>query len=215
MAAPITRLSSLRQLLAERYPQAERTAARALATGLPEIDEPLGGLPCGGVTEIVCTVRSCGSELLLGELLHAVRRAQGRVALVDGHDTFDPQSWPEDWLSHLVWVRCRDAATALRAADLVTRDANFQLVAVDLRCASAVELRKTPASFWYRLQRSTEPSDSVLVVLTPQPTVASARLRLQLDRSHAFDALTTPRPALARALAPSVRRQRVVMAATA
>ncbi len=213
MSAPIARLSSLRQLLAERFPRPERTGARRLTTGIPEVDEAAGGIPCGAVTEIVCAAPSCGSQLLVGELLRATREEHGRVALLDGADSFDPQSWPEDWLRHLVWVRCQDVAMALRAADLVTRDANFHLVILDLRHAPAGELRRTPASFWYRLQHSAEPSDLALVVLTPRATVASARLRLQLDRSPTFAAFETPRPELVRSLAPEVQRQRLIAAA--
>ena len=212
MSAPPVTLSSLRQLLATRYPSAARTDARVLVTGVPAIDDRVGGLPCGAPTEVVCAAPSCGSQLLLGELLRAVRVAGGRVALVDGDDSFDPSSWPEEWLQHLVWARCRDTAMALQAADLLARDANFQLVVLDLRHATLAELRRTPASYWYRLQRAIEPADLALVVLTPRATVPSARLRLQLDRAHAFAALEAARPVLARALAPAVQRQRLTAA---
>ncbi len=208
-----TTLSSLRQLLAKRFPQAARGDARGLATGVPAIDDGVGGLPCGVPTEVVCARASCGGQLLLGELLQAVRRAGGRVALVDGKDGFDPQSWPEETLQHLVWARCRDTATALKAADLFARDANFQLVVLDLRRAPTVELRKTPASFWYRLQRAIEPADLALVVFTPVATVASAGLRLRLERGHDFETLEAARPELARVLAPVVQRQRVAASA--
>ncbi len=213
MSAPTATLSSLRQLLAERYPQAMRTEARALATGVPAVDEAAGGLPGGALTEVVCAAPSCGSQLLLGELLRATREARGRIALIDGHDSFDPASWPEDWLRHVVWARCRDTAMALQAADIVARDANFAAVALDLRRAPAAELRRTPAPLWYRLQRAVEPADLVGVVFTPHATVPSARLRLQLDRSVGFAALEAERPALARALRPVVQRQRLVASA--
>ena len=213
MSAPTATLSSLRQLLAERYPQAARTESRVLATGVPAIDEAVGGLPCGALTEIVCAAPSCGSQLLLGELLRATRRAGGRIALIDGHDSFDPQSWDDDWLRHLVWVRARDTAMALQAADIVARDANFKTVALDLRRAPLAELRRTPAPFWYRLQRAVEPADVVFVVLTPRATVPSARLRLQLERSLEFAAMDAARPSLALSLTPVVQRQRLVASA--
>jgi len=212
MPAPVATLSSLRQLLAERFPQAARIDGRVLATGLPAIDESVGGVPCGTLTEVVCAAPSCGSELLLGELLRSTRESCGRVALVDAHDSFDPQSWPEDWLMHLVWARCEDTAKALQAADILARDANFQLLIVDVRLAPLAELRRTPASFWYRLQRAVEPSDLALVVFTPRATVPSAGLRLQLDRSHTLSALDESRPVLAATLAPAVQRQRIAAA---
>ena len=213
MSAPVTKLSSLRQLLAERFPQAARTDSRVLPTGLPAVDESIGGVPCGALTEIVCAAPSCGSELLLGELLRSTRLASGRVALVDAHDSFDPQSWPEDWLKHLVWVRCNDTAIALQAADILARDANFQLLVVDVRLAALAELRRTPASFWYRLQRAVEPADLALVVFTPRATVASAGLLLQLDQPHTLAAMDQPRPELTLALSPIVQRQRLTASA--
>ena len=212
MSASVATLSSLRQLLAERFPQATRTGSRVLTTGLPAIDGSVGGVPCGALTEMVCAAPSCGSQLLLGELLRRVREACGRVALVDAHDSFDPQSWPEDWLMHLVWVRCNDTAVALQAADILARDANFQLLLLDVRLSPLAELRQTPASFWYRLQRAVEPADLAMVVLTPKATVASAELRLQLDRSHAFSALEEARPSLAAELSPVLQRQRLTAA---
>jgi hypothetical protein len=209
MAAPVVTLSSLRQLLAERFPQAAPTERRVLVTGVPAIDDAVGGLPRGALTEVVCTTASSGSHLLLGELLRVTRAERGRVALVDAHDSFDPQSCAEDELKHLLWVRCSEPAMALPAGDLLSRDANFQLVVIDLRCASTAELRKTPAPFWYRLQRAVEPAELTLVVLTPRATVPSARLRLQLERSHRFSALDEIRPALAMELSPVVQRQRL------
>lgn len=206
-------MSSLRQLLAERFPQTARGAGRGLATGVPAIDDVTGGVPCGVPTEIVCGAASCGGQLLLGELLRAVRREPGRAALVDGQDGFDPASWEPEWLEHLVWVRCRDTAAALKAADIVARDANFRLVAVDLRRATAAELRRTPATYWYRLQRAVEPTELALVVFTPVATVASAGLRLRLERGHGFETIEAARPELARALAPTVQRQRVAASA--
>ncbi|ACB77329.1 hypothetical protein [Opitutus terrae] len=212
MSRPVAKLSSLRQLLSERFPRAARGDTRTLPTGVPAIDDGVGGLPCGAVTEIVCAAPSCGSQLLLGELLRVTRHERGRVALVDGHDSFDPASWPGEWLQHLVWVRCCDTAMALHAADILTRDANLQLVVIDLRLAPLAELKRTPAQFWYRLQRSTEPSDLALAVFTPQATVPSARLRLELAQSHDFTALSSDRLQLAAALTPAVQRQRQIAA---
>lgn len=206
-------LSSLRQLLAERYPQAVRGGGGVLATGVRAIDEAVGGIPGGAVTEVVAAAASCGSQRLLGALLGASRQACGRVALIDGHDSFDPASWPEDWLQHVVWVRGRDTAASLQAADVMTRDANFALVVLDLRRAPAAELRRTPAPFWYRLQRAVEPADLALVVFTPHTTVPSARLRLQLGRPAGLAALEEERMELTASLAPVVQRQRLMASA--
>jgi len=213
MPAP-EKLAALRHLLAERFPSATPAGARAraLATGIPAIDAVAGGLPLSAVTEVVCAAPSCGSQLLVGELLATTRAARTRVALVDGHDSFDPASFSDDLVAHLVWVRCHATAEALQAVDLLARDANLGLVILDLRRASDAEVRRTPSPQWYRLQRAVEPTDLALVVITPRATVASAQLRLVLDTSQPAAALGTERQAIAAAVAPAVQRQRLAAA---
>ena len=203
-------LADLRRRLAERYPTAPRFAARALRTGLAAIDDATGGLPLGAVTELVCAAPSCGSQLFLDQLLAVTRAARQRVALVDGADCFDPASHAADLLAHLVWIRCAGTATALQAADLLARDANLALVVLDLCGATETELRCTPATQWYRLQRAVEPADLALVVITPRAAVPSAQLRLILNAPHSAAALELERPALAATLAPTLQRQRLL-----
>ncbi len=214
MSAP-EKLNALRHLLAERFPTVPSTAGgalgaggRVLPTGIPALDEPVGGLPLSGVTELICAAPSCGSHLVVGELLAATRTARLRVALVDGGDSFDPGSFPEDMFAHLLWVRCRSTAEALQVVDLLARDANLGLVILDLRRAAEAELRRTPATQWYRLQRAVEPTNLALLVETPGPTVPSAQLRLVLDLPHGASALDAERHGLAQHLAPRLQRRR-------
>jgi hypothetical protein len=206
--------SALRQLLAERFPAAARAVNDALATGLPAIDAAAGGLPRPGLTELVCSAPSCGSQLLLGQLLQATRAHGLRVALVDRDDAFDPGSWPAFALEHLVWVRPRHLEEALAAADLLARDANLGLLVLDLRHTSRGELRRIPATRWYRLQRALEPALVAGLVLTPSPLVPGTHLRLALVESHTLDAQRGLRPELTTALAPELLRQRAHAIAT-
>jgi hypothetical protein len=215
MSAAPAQLAALRHLLAERFPSAPRTAGRVLATGLATLDAATGGLPLSAISEVVCAAPSCGGHLLLAQLLAITRTARTRVALIDGHDEFDPASLPPDLLAHLVWVRCAGAAEALAAADLLARDANFALVVLDLRRASAGELRRIPAPTWYRLQRAVEGADLALLVATPRPVVPSAQLRLLLATSLPAAALDAERPALVATFAPAVQRQRLTTLAAA
>lgn len=213
MAAAPEKLAALRHLLAERFPAASRPAAvRVLPTGIPAVDEAAGGIPLSGITEIVCAAPSCGGHLLLGQLLAAARAARLRVALIDSTDCFDPASLAEDLLAHLIWVRAAGTSQALGAADLLTRDANLGLVLLDLRRAPLAELRRTPATQWYRLQRAVESADLALVVQTPRATVPSAQLRFALTNSQPPAALDGLRDAFAAALAAAVQRQRVAAA---
>lgn len=203
-------IARLRQQLAARFPAAQRTSGRALATDIPAIDEPTGGgLPLSAVTEIACRAPSCGAHLLLQQLLLITRKERRRIALVDSADSFDPGSCASDSLTHLLWVRLTDTALALQAADLLARDANLGLVVLDLRHAPEADLRRIPAPQWYRLQRAIEPTDSALIVFTPRPSVASAQLRLELGQSFPPSAFNRERPSLIASLSPVVQRQRV------
>lgn len=204
--------AALRQLLQQRFPTAQRATDDALATGIPAVDAA-GGLPRPGLTELVCAVSSCGSQLFLGQLLHVTREQALRVALVDRSDAFDPSSWPAHLLEHLVWVRARHATEALHAADLLARDANLGLVVLDLRHAVLAELRRIPSPTWYRLQRAIEPTLMAGLILTPFALVPSVRLRIELATSHALATQNRPRPQLAAALAPGLLRQRTHAAA--
>lgn len=209
MSSAASSIPELRRLLSERFPQVARAPAAALLTGIPGIDESAGGLPRHAITEVVCLVASCGSQLVLGQLLAETRARLIRVALIDGTDSFDPCSHATDRLSHVIWIRCHEAASALQAADLFARDANLGLVVLDLRDVPETELRRIPNRQWYRLQRAVESTDLALVVITPRPLVASAQLRLVLDRTHPTAALEQERPTLIAELAPTLQRQRV------
>ena len=201
-------LPALRQLLARRFPTAARSPAHALPTGWPALDEATGGLPKGALTEIICAAPSCGSQLLLGQLLRQTRAQNLRLALIDSTDAFDPSSWPPGWLEHLIWVRAQNAPAALQVADLFARDANFGLLALDLRHADTRDLRRIPATQWYRLQRAVEHSGAPFLIQTPQACVPSAQLRLSLEHSHTLDSQRDPRFTLLTALPFVPQRQR-------
>lgn len=208
MSAP-EKIAALRRLLAASAGPAP-DAGRVLPTGLSGIDDATGGLPLGAVTEIVCAAPSCGGHLLLGRLLAVTRARRERIALIDAGDCFDPESFPADLLAHLVWVRCPGPLTrALQAADLLARDANLTLAVIDLRLASAVELRRTPGPLWYRLQRAVESADLALVIETPFAVVPCARVRLEFTVSHDETALGRARSELAARLSPVLQRHRL------
>ena len=209
MSVPSSSLTALRQLLSARFPQATRASSGVLPTGIAALDTSVGGLPRHALTELVCSVPSCGSQLLIGQLLHAIRTATGRIALIESSDSFDPAAWPADDLRCLVWLRCRNVADALSVADLFARDANLNLVLLDLRRATVRELRFIPASTWYRLQRAVEQTNASLLAITPTAIIPSAQLRLTLAQSLSLTAQGAPRPQLTAALAVSVQRQRL------
>jgi len=182
-----------------------------VATGLSGVDDALGGgLPRGALTELVFTAPSSGGQLVLLHLLQAARRLHRFLGFVDSADGFDPQTIePHGLLRHLLWVRCTGAAAAIQAADLIARDANFALLALDLRGCAARDLRRTPSTVWYRLQRVLEPTSTALVVLAPQRLVPAARARLVFSRPLPLTCLTMAQAAIGEQLAPVAERVRV------
>jgi recA bacterial DNA recombination protein len=172
-----------RKLLAERFPHVALTTATRLTTGLPFLDEAIGGLPHGAITELISPGTSAGSASLIHALIHCAYRDNYFLALIDGHDSFDACGLKNAWLQHLLWIRCSKASEAIKAADLLLRDGNFPLVIVDLVLNAPHELRKIPQTNWYRLQRLVEMVPTACLVLTRYEMVASAQVKLVLENS--------------------------------
>jgi hypothetical protein len=179
-----SKIIDLRNLLAERFPQPVTSPGLRLATGLPAIDEAIGGgLPKSAITELSSPQPSAGSALLLSALLQSAERDGYFLALVDGRDSFDPQPLSNRRLRNLLWVRCTKALDAVKAADLLLRDGNFPLIVLDLVLNPSNELRKIPQTNWYRLQRLVETAPTAFLVLTRGSIISSAQLKLSLDNA--------------------------------
>ena len=176
------KIVDLRKLLAERFPQEPLPAGDQLVTGLRVFDAALaGGLTKGAITELSSSAPNAGSATLVAALLQRACRDRYFIALIDGRDSFDPESVGAPALRHLLWVRCHKASEAMQAADLLLRDGNFPLVILDLVLNPAAELRKIPQSNWYRLQRLVEPAPTAFLVLTDQSMISSAQWKLALE----------------------------------
>jgi recA bacterial DNA recombination protein len=179
-----TNIFDLRKLLAERFPHVALTTVTRLITGLPFLDEAIGGgLPHGAITELISPGTSAGSASLIHALIHCAYRDNYFLALIDGRDSFDALGLKTAWVQHLLWIRCSKASEAIKAADLLLRDGNFLLVIVDLVLNAPHELRKIPQRNWYRLQRLVEMVPTACLVLTRYEMVASAQVKLVLENS--------------------------------
>jgi hypothetical protein len=201
------KIVQLRQLLAEKFPGL-RTHAEARPprpcwpTGLRQIDDLLhGGLPRGGITELVVPRLSSGSALTLAHLLRQAHHSRQWIALIDGLDSFDPAGLDNATLSRLLWIRCRNAGEAMKACDLILRDGNLSLVICDLALNSAAEIQKIPAPSWFRFQRVVEQTSSAFLVISPQPIVGSAETRLVLQSRLDLESLDATPEALLETLA--------------
>ena len=188
---PARSIVDLRKLLAERFPHPPAATTRAsLTTGFDLLDRTIGGgLPKSAITELISPRMSAGSASLIHQLLQRAQRDRYFVALIDGRDSFDPQSLDHGSLRHLLWVRCHQAFEVIKATDFLLRDGNFPLVMVDLVLNAADELRKIPQTSWYRLQRLVEATSTVCLVLTRQSLVNSAQLKIVLESSWALQTL--------------------------
>jgi len=200
--APLGRLAALRSLLAEKFPAEERKPAGILPTGLAVFDATEGGLRRGSLTEVSGT--SGTGTMFIEAALAILHREKCFAALVDGGRTFDPQGCHAAALRRLLWVRCSDAATAVKAADLLLRDGNLALVLLDLQMLPLRALRRIPASTWHRFQRVVEPTGTVFAVLTPQPMVEGARVRIAIHNRWDLSSLRQRRHALLTTLAAQV-----------
>ncbi len=183
----------LRNLLAERFQHPP-----ALTGG--QISIPLfgrataGGLRKGAITEIISPNSSAGSASLIHSLLQIAQRDCFFLALIDGRDSFDVQSVDAGTLQHLLWVRCEKATETIKAADFLLRDGNFPLVILDLVLNPVDELRRIPATSWYRLQRLVEPAPTAFVVMSRHNMVASARTKIVLENQWTLPDLSRDNP---------------------
>jgi hypothetical protein len=176
MSAPAldTRLAELRRMLAEKFPGAEQKPGGLLRTGLAGLDAAEGGLRRAALTEFSGT----GGALFLHAMLGAVCRERCFAALVDAARTFEPGDFPAASLARLLVVFCADAMQAVKAADLLLRDGNLSLVMLDFQGSPRALLRRIPANTWHRLQRLAEQTTAAVVILTREPMIEAAQVRI-------------------------------------
>jgi recombination protein RecA len=153
-------------------------------TGIPALDELVGGLPRGGLTEIYGPPCSGKTSILQSAL--ASRTASSEVcALVDAQDAFDPSGSQAAGvlLQRLLWVRCHGLEQAFRSLDLLLHGGGFGFIALDLGDAPARLVRKVPLHVWFRLRRTVEDTSTVLLVLSQESNAKScASLVLRAEK---------------------------------
>lgn len=189
-SAPAGSIVDLRNLLAARFPHPPSAPRTNFTTGIGSLDQLIGsGLPKSAITELISPEMSAGSASLIHLLVQAAQHDRFFVALIDGCDSFDPESLSNGCLRHLLWVRCHNSFEAIKAADLLLRDGNFPLIIVDLVLNRPEELRKIPQTSWYRLQRLVEITSSACLILTRQSLIGSAQLKIVLENVWTLRAL--------------------------
>jgi recombination protein RecA len=172
-----------------------RPPAATLATGIPQVDALIQGLPRGALTEIFGPASSGRTSLMLSVMAQVT--ARGEVcALIDATDNFDPKSAQAAGadLKRVLWVRCgknvsnftfqvsrkkrdrydMEAENALKAADFLLQAGGFGLVVIDLGEAPPGTARRVPLTSWFRFRRAVEHTPTALVVIEEEPFAKSA-----------------------------------------
>lgn len=170
------KLASLRALLAGKFPTLAPKPGGILRTGLASLDAAEGGLRRAALTEFSAT--SGAGALFIHAMLRALERERCFAALVDAARSFEPEGAAPETLARLLLVFCAEAMPAVKAADLLLRDGNLTLVMLDFQMVPARELQRIPSTTWHRLQRLAEQTAAAVVVLTPQPLVEAAQVRI-------------------------------------
>jgi hypothetical protein len=213
---PVNRVLALRQLLRERFPSAHALAPALSSSAEWRVEASAGAewarvdFSLGEIVEVVAPHPGSGGALLIGDLLDRAVLEERLLALVDGKDSFDPDSFDSAQCGRLLWLRCQDASQALQATDLLLRDGNLPAILLDLQLNSPEEIRSLPSSAWHRFRGLAERSGAGLIVLTPAPLVTSAQQRFSLDLPHPSWALDMPREELSARSQPRLTRRRNV-----
>src|SRR5712692_2947493 len=199
----LLRARQLDRTLTSTLPRVDPRDDLALSpTGLTTLDAHLGGgVPRGQLSELVGPRSSGRTSVLLRMLAEATARGE-LAALIDALDRLDVASAEAAGvdLDRLLWVRghavcnpglCRDLnqralEQAVKALTLVLQAGNFGLVAFDVADAPPGAIRRLPFTTWLRLQRMVEGSQTVCVLVGPEPMArSSAGLTLQLTAPRA------------------------------
>ncbi len=180
------KLAALQAVLSERFPSAVPQPVIAppemVSSGVTAVDALTGGLPRGSLIEI-CGARCSGRTSLLLAMLAAAGSRGEVCALVDGRDSFDPQSAHAAGvdLTRLLWVRCKNIEQAFRCAEWLLLGGGFGLVALDLGEIPPQAVRRVPLNVWFRFRRAVEHTPVIFTVLEQHPHAATcASLVLEL-----------------------------------
>jgi len=180
--------------LGQVFERREKQPREILPSGISEIDQALGGLPRGAITEIQGTA-SCGRTSLMLATLAAATLNEETCALIDCSDTFDLFTATRAGVNfdHLLWVRCNNnLERAFKSTDLLLHGGGFGLIALSLADMPARTLRRIISTWWFRFRRAIEDTPTVLLVLTPVACARScAAMALALKNEGALWPATT------------------------
>jgi len=201
----LVKLETFRALRAKLAQPSAAALSECVPTGVAALDESVGGLPKGALTEFSGSTGH--GSLFFSALLETACRERWHVGLIDAADEFEPADWDAAALRRVLWVRCTEAKKALRAADLLLRDGNLPLLVLDFQGVPAAQLRGIPTNVWHRFQRVVEQSGVAMVALTRRPMVEGARVRIEVEAPLRLDAMRIKRRDLVARMSVRIRQK--------
>lgn len=161
----------------------EKNDATNLSTGIQSLDDLIGGIPRGSLSEIFGSVSSGRTSLLSSMLAYATTHDE-ICALVDTHNVFAPVTAAAAGidLDRLLWIRCgANIEHAFKTTDLLLHAGGFGLVVLDMADVAGKDAKRIISSWWYRFRRTVENKPSAIVVIASDSCVRScAALSLEL-----------------------------------
>ena len=194
MSAIRQEVADLRALLRDKFGGEQAFSGmprEKFTTGVECLDE--AGVCSGAIAEVVTGQGSSGVGWLIDSLITTAGQSY-HFGLVDGVDCYDPAELATDTKRRFLWVRCRCAEEAVKAAELLVRDGNLPLIVLDLQLGERSETRRIPHGVWYRLRATAESSGAALLVFCAEKLVPCAVTRLVLYQRFSlsvFDQLRT------------------------
>jgi len=162
----------------------EKVAVSTIPTGIQSVDDFVGGIPRGAVTEIFGPVSSGRTSLLYSILGYATTHDE-ICAVVDTHDAFAPTTALAAGidLERLLWIRCAtNVEHAFKATDLLLHAGGFGLVVLDMADVAGKDAKRIISSWWYRFRRTVENKPTAVVAIASDSCVRScAALSVELN----------------------------------
>lgn len=165
----------------------EKSVSETLSTGVPTVDNFIGGLPRGSITEIFGRTSSGRTSLMCSLLGYATTHDE-TCALVDTSNAFAPTAAVGVDLDRLLWIRCAsNLEHAFKATDLLLHAGGFGVVVLDLGDVAGKDARRIITSWWYRFRRAVENKQTAIVVISEEVCTRScAALTLELTGAGAW-----------------------------
>lgn len=154
-----------------------------ISTGISRLDEVIGGIPFGAITELVGAPSSGRTTLMLSTLAAATSRNH-LCALVDTSDALDIASAVTAGIAlpSLLWVRCAwDVDRSLKVTELLLRSGIFGLVVLDL--GDVPNIKRIDTSVWLRFRRIENTSQALLVIGQQSMARSLAGLILEMRKT--------------------------------